>query len=73
MNEITLTKRQYHLNGEMERWCREFIGEGGWTYSSPVKWEGMGDKIWVMHSIFGNTTFSFKNPEDATAFALRWA
>jgi hypothetical protein len=73
MNFYTFGKDQYHLNGEMERWCRENIGDGGWSYANPETWEGMGDKIWVMSSMFGNTKFSFKDPKDLTMFLLRWA
>ena len=73
MNFYTFGKDQYHLNGEMERWCRENIGDGGWSYANPETWEGMGDKIWVMSSMFGNTKFSFKDPKDLTMFLLRWS
>jgi hypothetical protein len=74
MIEIKFGKDRYHLNGAMEVWCAEHIGPGGWVHEfSPKTWEGLDRKIWVMHSMFGNTTFLFKNPEDATLFALRWA
>ncbi len=73
MNFYTFGKDRYHLNGTMEQWCRENIGEGGWTYSNPKTWEGMGDKIWVMSSMFGNTKFSFKDPKHLTLFLLRWS
>lgn len=70
---ITFGKDRYHLNGEMEQWCKEKIGEGGWSYANPKTWEGMHGKIWVMHSMFGNTTFAFKDSKDLTMFLLRWA
>lgn len=70
---ITFGKDRYHQNYEMESWCREHIGDGGWTYNSPATWAGMGNKIWVMHSMFGNTTFAFKESKDLTMFILRWA
>jgi hypothetical protein len=73
VNFYTFGKDRYHLNGEMEQWCRENIGDGGWSYANPETWEGMGDKIWVMSSMFGNTKFSFKDPKDLTMFLLRWA
>lgn len=68
----TFGKDSYHLNGEMERWCKEFIGPGGWTYSTPTTWKGMDGKIWIMHSMFGHTTFAFKNHKDFAYFLLRW-
>ena len=69
---ITFGKDKYHLHQEMEKWCREKLGPGGWTYETPKTWEGMGDKVWVIHSMFGNTTFAFKNPKHFTLFILRW-
>jgi len=71
--EITFGKDKYHLHPEMEAWCRKHIGHGGWTYSSPKTWEGMGDKIWIMHSMFGRTTFAFKEEKHLTLFLLKWA
>jgi hypothetical protein len=70
---ITFGKDRYHLNGEMEQWCKENIGEGGWSYANPKTWEGMHGKIWTMHSMFGNTTFAFKDSKHLTLFLLRWA
>jgi hypothetical protein len=70
---ITFGKDRYHLNGEMERWCRDNVGEGGWTYNTPKTWEGMEGKIWIMHSMFGNTTFAFKEAKYLTMFILRWS
>lgn len=71
--KITFGKDKYHLHPEMESWCHKNIGRGGWTYDTPKTWEGMGDKIWVMHSMFGNTTFVFKDQKHYTLFVLRWA
>lgn len=70
---ITFGKDRYHLNAVMEYWCADHIGKGGWTYATPETWEGMDGKIWVMHSMFGNTTFAFKDPKHLTLFILRWA
>jgi hypothetical protein len=71
--EITFGKDRYSQHREMEQWCKDNIGPGGWTYSSPKTWEGMGDRIWIMHSTFGNTTFAFKDPRHYTLFVLRWS
>lgn len=71
--EITFGKDRYSQHLEMESWCRDNIGPGGWTYDSPKSWKGMGDKIWIMHSMFGNTTFAFKDPRHYTLFVLRWS
>jgi hypothetical protein len=71
--EITFGKDRYHEHLEMEKWCHNNIGLGGWTYGNPKTWEGMGKKIWIMHSMFGNTTFAFKDPRHYTLFVLRWS
>ena len=60
-NSITFGKDRYHQHLEMEDWCHQFIGEGGWTWGEPATWEGMGNKVWIMYSMFGNTTFAFKD------------
>ena len=66
---IEFNKRHYHLNSEMEQWCKEHIGAGGWVYSSPDAWH---EYQWAVSSMFGNTTFFFRNSVDATAFLLKW-
>jgi hypothetical protein len=71
-NKITFDKDRYHQNPEMEQWCHANIGNGGWTYATPNTWEGMGGKIWGMHSMFGHTTFVFKDPKHLTLFLLKW-
>ena len=73
MNSITFGKDGYHLNGEMEQWCRDNIGPGMWTYSSAQEWAGMGDNLWTMHSIFGRTTFDFREEKHYHWFVLRWS
>ena len=73
MKEITFGKDRYHLNGAMETWCADHIGRGGWTFDSPKTWEGMKDGwVWTMHSMFGNTTFCFKEEKHFNWFVLRW-
>lgn len=70
---ITFGKDRYHLNGEMERWCHDNIGKGGWSYDTPKTWDGMGGRVWAMHSLFGHTTFVFKDSKHLTMFLLRWS
>ena len=71
--EITFDNTRYSEHPAMEDWCRQYIGPGGWTWGRPGTWEGLGDKIWIMHSAFGNTTFAFKDPRHYTMFVLRWS
>jgi hypothetical protein len=66
MNFYTFGKEQYHLHLEMEQWCRNNIGQGSWGGAY------VGD-VWSIDSMFGNTTFAFKNPNHLTMFVLRWA
>ena len=71
-HKIQFGKRFYHLQRDMELWCRENIGPGGWSYDSPTVWEGLEPKVWIMDSAFGTTTFTFKDEKKAAWFALRW-
>ena len=74
MNFITFGKDHYHLNGTMEQWCRENIGHGVWTYERDIKsWQGLEDAVFTIHSMFGNTTFTFKETKDFLIFLLRWS
>ena len=72
-NWITFGKDQYYLNREMEEWCTHNVGPGKWISGRLKTWEGMGDTVWVMESMFGNTTFSFRDAKHLTHFLLRWA
>lgn len=71
--EVQFNNRQYHLQGDMIEWCEKHIGQNpsgtNWVYAPPNDWE---DRIWCVSSMFGNTSFYFKNPGDATAFSLKW-
>jgi hypothetical protein len=70
---IAFDKDRYWQHTDMEQWCHEHVGYGGWTYQTPETWEGMGGKVWIMHSMFGRTTFAFKEAKDLTMFILRWS
>jgi hypothetical protein len=66
---VEFGKRYYHLNDDMKSWCVDNVGPGGWTSVTPADWDV---RNWAMFTMFGNTTFYFKNEHDATVFALRW-
>ena len=68
MNSITFNNTRYHLNGAMEEWCRDNVGQGGWV----GRYEREDDR-WSIDSMFGNTTFKFKNEKDYVWFLLRWS
>lgn len=70
MYAVTFDKTRYHLQNDMAAWCRETIGDGGWTYDHPELWEG---KVWVMFGgMFGNITYAFKEESHLALFLLRW-
>jgi len=69
MNEITFDKSRFHLQRDMENWCVENIGKGGWLFG----FKGHEDDTWGIKSMFGHTTFTFVNPEDLVIFKLRWS
>jgi hypothetical protein len=73
MSYITFGKERYHEHGRMEYWCSKHFGPGNWISEPVVKdWNGM-QVNWTIHSMFGNTTFSFKDPKDCVMFILRWS
>jgi hypothetical protein len=73
VNSVTFGKDQYHQHVEMERWCEENIGPGCWTFGQAKTWQGMGNNVWTIDSMFGHTTFSFKDPQHLMHFILRWS
>lgn len=73
MNWITFNNTRYHLNGAMEEWCRKHIGAGKWIGNRLTTWEGMEPNVWAIESMFGNTTFMFKEDKDYMWFLLRWS
>lgn len=70
--EIKFSKRRYHEQDDMHAWCIKNIGKGGWSYTTPSSWDELHERRWVMHSMFGSTTFAFRHSDDATAFKLVW-
>jgi hypothetical protein len=73
VNKITFGLEKYRLQSDMENWCNRHFGPGNWISESEVKdWTNM-QVNWTIHSMFGNTTFCFRNPQDYTWFAMQWA
>jgi hypothetical protein len=70
---ITFGKDRYHQHPEMEQWCKDNIGKGKWICGTPKTWKGLEDIDWAIDSMFGNTTFAFKDAKHLTLFILRWA
>lgn len=67
MTEIKLGREYYHRLRDMEQWCLDNIGNGGY---GTVK--GTNDLVWAYMTMFGNTTVYFRRDTDATLFALKW-
>ena len=65
---VVVDRNRFHLQSEMEAWCWQYIGAGGWTTFSGIP----PDQSWSMESYFGRTTFWFRRPQDRTLFLLRW-
>jgi hypothetical protein len=65
LNSITFNNTYYHLNRDMEEWCLQHVGKGGWIKHT--------DDLWNINSMFGNTTFEFKYEKHYTWFVLRWS
>jgi hypothetical protein len=69
---ITFGKDRYHLHNDMSKWCVEQFGEGRWIGERyPKDWTGLPN--WTIHSMFGNTTFAFRQQQHYTWFMLRWS
>jgi hypothetical protein len=69
---VSFGKDRYHQHTEMQNWCSSHFGPGNWISERIVKdWEGM-QVTWTIHSMFGNTTFCFKDPKDLMHFIFRW-
>jgi len=64
--QVHFTKDRYHQVQDMVGWCTDQFGDGGYIHSS-VK-----NQRWALAIAFGNSSWLFKNSEDATLFALRW-
>lgn len=69
---VRFGKSRYHQHMEMCAWCRLIIGEGKWLDGTPKTWAGINVN-WCVDSMFGTTTFSFKDPKHLTMFLLRWS
>jgi len=71
MKELNFGRDHYHLHGEMEAWCKKYVGPGGWYGGGEItNWKALGK--WRLSCNFGHSTISFKNDEDAVAFKLTW-
>lgn len=70
---IRFGKDRYHQHIEMCDWCRDNCGPGKWTSETATTWVGFENLNWLVDSMFGNTTFAFRDPKHLTMFLLRWA
>jgi hypothetical protein len=64
--QIHFERDRYHQVRELIDWCLINIGEGGYIATDE-------NSVWAVVTAFGKSSWLFKNKEDATMFALRWA
>lgn len=67
ITKVTFGKDRFHQQEEMIRWCKQNIGDGGWSQSLTQE-----SKKWRVDSMFGNTDFWFKEEKDYLLFCLKW-
>lgn len=63
--EFVVDRDQRHLVDEMQDWCKDSIGPGGWIIRDHC--------VWSLERAFGITLFNFKHQRDRDWFALRWS
>lgn len=75
MKKVQFDKGRYHLQDEMQKWCKAHIGPGEWGNPEPINdieyFDRKGVK-WCIDCMFGNTFFFFRDDRDATMFLLKW-
>ena len=71
--KITFGRNRYHQHIEMYNWCERHFGYGKWLSGTPNSWVGLEKLNWCVDSMFGNTTFAFKDPKHLSMFLLRWS
>lgn len=68
---LTFDNTRFHQNTEMQAWCEKHFGKGQWLNEPcPKEWSGLPN--WTIHSMFGSTTFAFKNKKHYHWFLLKW-
>jgi hypothetical protein len=64
-------KDRYHEINDIQMWCVQQFGEGKWI-GEPYPKDCTAMPNWTVHSMFGNTTFAFKDEKQYNWFILRW-
>jgi len=70
MKELRLGREYYHRLRDIERWCRDNVGDGDWAPRSEFREDQ--NLQWSINQIFGHTYVRFRRDRDATMFALKW-
>lgn len=68
MKSVTYNSTRYHEHLLMEKWCYDNIGKGGWLCVDNL----VGDSLWSIYTMFGNTTLSFRLDSDYEKFIKEW-
>lgn len=70
MKELRLGREYYHRLRDIERWCRDNVGDGDWAPRSEFR--GDRNLQWSINQTFGHTYVRFRRDSDATLFTLKW-
>ena len=62
--EVQIDRDKYHLLDEIQSWCKDNIGPGGYIVRDHC--------VWSIETMFGTSFFRFKNERDRDWFVLRW-
>lgn len=72
MNIIEFDKTRYYQQDAMQKWCEQFIGPGTWSHYAIDYWPDDTTALWIVQSVFGYTTFAFKEEQHLHWFLLKW-
>lgn len=70
MTELRLGREYYHQLKDIERWCRDNVGEGDWA--TRLEFREDRNIQWSINVTFGYTCLRFRRDSDATLFTLKW-
>jgi hypothetical protein len=68
---ILPAKTHYHLGDEIRAWCTASFGKGLWFNDDAFKDPTV---MWIVdRGLTSSVKWTFRNPEHATMFKLRWS
>lgn len=71
MNSVAIKTPHRHLI-DIEDWCEQRFGPGLYIFEpNPRTWRGIR-QAWTVNYTYEQSTFSFRDPEQALLFSLTW-